>query len=69
MVASCDVIDFAEIVKTIYIKKYSQKEFARIVDLVYFEIFVKQSKKRKRERRKRWKSIGQQSQLNLVETI
>ena len=69
MVASCDVIDFAEIVKTIYIKKYSQKEFARIVDLVYFEIFVKQSKKRKREGRKRWKSIGQQSQLNLVETI
>lgn len=53
MVASCDVIDFAEIVKTIYIKKYSQKEFARIVDLVYFEIFVKQSKKRKKERRKR----------------
>ena len=66
MVASCDVIDFAEIVKTIYIKKYSQKEFARIVDLVYFEIFVKQSKKRKRERRKRWKSIGQQFALNFV---
>ena len=53
MVASSDVIHFAEVIKTIYVKKYSQEKFSKIVDGIYFEIFVRQGGKRKRERIKK----------------